>query len=220
MTGISSPSGTQQNPNEDLAFDDETNTAQPRHKTLRSKPQTLGQRIDAVLGSLQGQRGGSKQAVGRVHKNKTKKTSKNSLKTFEKIVHWVFVKFFWHLFIKQFHKACKAVAHYMVPIKSFENSNRKRGSGSSSGPGPLIPTLLHWAVYCLCQLFFWWVVATYLASRFVPALKPWVDLPFRWLAHWLFVDLLGLVWPWAVSNVVLAIVLGVLLFLGPSAPRF
>jgi len=210
VTGTSSLSGTQQTPVSKPSPHPGANNA--------SKGTTIGQRIDSLLESL------GQSATSQPSKARKIKKSQNNLKGLWKIIHWLFVKLFWHGFIKQVHKACKAVAHYVVPIKSFENSfpskhgdsaGRKR-SGSSE-PGPLIPTLLHWAVYCLCQLFFWWVLSSYLASRFIPSLKPWVDLPFRWLAHWLFVDLLGLVWPWALSNAALAIGAGVLLFIGLSA---
>jgi hypothetical protein len=79
-----------------------------------------------------------------------------------------------------------------------------------------LPTFLHWFVYTLCQLVFWWALLGWLTFHFMPSLSPWVQWPFHFLAHFVFVELPAELWPWAVNNVVIALIAGVLLILGLS----
>ncbi|HTA77482.1 MAG TPA: ParB/RepB/Spo0J family partition protein [bacterium] len=188
-------------------------SASPSLPTDMPYGQHLGNSLDSIKLWFQSQ------------SNNTPGLTQGEKKTFSQLGHWAkkagkwLLKDFCRWALKTVHHMGKGVANYMVPIRQFESSSHHRGSGRQrqSGPGPLIPTLLHWLVYCLFQLTFWWVVLTYAASRIVPTLIPWVDLPFHLLAHFLFVDLLSAVWTWAVGHLVLGVIVGILLIWGISA---
>jgi ParB/RepB/Spo0J family partition protein len=143
------------------------------------------------------------------------KALKPEIKWTKKVAEW-FAKIAWRDMVKLEHRFFKKIANYIVPVKHFKNSNHTHsGSNSSSGPGPLVPTVLHWFVYCLLQLSFWWFSLTWVTSRFVPALKPLVQWPFRFLAHEFFTVLFNWVWPgilhdWVVALVVVVAVFGII----------
>ncbi len=131
-----------------------------------------------------------------------------------KIGKWI-VKQFWQLFLKNLHHFFKWVAKLIVPTSHSSRSGHKHSGGHSSGrgSGDPLPTMLHWLVYSLCQLTFWWVVLTWLASLVSPRLKPWAAFPFRYLAHLLTIELPAWLWPQVTHHWVIALIAGVLLLI-------
>ncbi len=124
---------------------------------------------------------------------------------------WV-ARIFWHWSLKHLHYVFKWVANQVVPLHQSHASGHKH-RGASSGLTNPVPVVLHWGVYSLCQLVFWWVVLGGLAARFSPVLKPWVEYPFRFLAYLVAVDFPAWVWRLAQEHLGLAIFLGVVLAL-------
>jgi hypothetical protein len=73
---------------------------------------------------------------------------------------------------------------------------------------------LHWTVYTFSLVFVWWAVAEYLSSHFAPFLKPYLEWPFRFLAHLVIVELPAMAWEWAQVQLVPAVIVCALLALG------
>jgi len=146
------------------------------------------------------------------HDTKLDKTEtmmvKNSLKLTEKITHW-FVKYFWHKFLKYEHRFCKEIAKLAVP-EHYTHSGHK-GHSRGKGLTTLALTLLHWAVYGVCQFVFWWVAAMWLISRLAPSLRPWVEWPFRFAARQVLVDFPAWAWDWGSGHLFPAIAIVIIL---------
>jgi len=112
------------------------------------------------------------------HESVLEKEAQKGLKWSEKFIHW-FVKHVWHGFLKYEHRICKAFAKEVIP-EHYTHSGHKRASrGIVKDFTTLALTLLHWAVYAVCQFVFWWGLPTWALSRFLPSLKPWFEWPFR-----------------------------------------
>jgi hypothetical protein len=206
----------------------------PRHQDTK-ETQTLGQRlgafIDGLLGKLPvipGQTGpegtGLKTSpakpAGRGKKSGQtwQKGLKAAAKWLGKDGKWTLKKFL-RLFIKVEHAIAKWVANLVVPHGHSQHSSHKRGGGTSFQQHPF-RAILHWAVYSLCQFVILWVVATWLASRFFPSLQPWVEFPFRFLAHLVTVDFPAWLLPFALHHWIIALVLAGVLFFFAIVPAF
>ncbi len=142
------------------------------------------------------------------HSQKQSKVANWFEKVGKRIVH-----FTWHKFVKYEHRFCKEIAKLAVP-EHYTNSHHKGSSrGFFKDVTTLALTLLHWAVYWVCQFVFWWGLVMWPTSRFVPFLRPWFEWPFRFAARLLFVDCLGWLWPGALSHWGPALVAAALIWL-------
>ena len=138
------------------------------------------------------------------------------------LAHWTWVpaKWVWkHGLLKGLrevlkweHHAMKEVAHFMVPHSSHSSSSRSSGhhsgSSGSSSPKPL-QALAHWGVYVFCQF----VLLDALLSL-APPLKPWVEYPFRWLAHEGLVVFPAIAWDYAKHNRIVGGIIAVFVIIG------
>ncbi len=116
---------------------------------------------------------------------------------FEKFGEWV-VKHIWHKFVKYEHRACKEIAKEAVPEHYTLHSGHKGSRGFLKALTVLPLTLLHWAVYGVCQFVLVWAVTMGLVSRFAPSLRPLFEWPFRFAARQVL-DLPSWAWAWATA---------------------
>jgi hypothetical protein len=174
----------------------------PHNISRREGLTILGQQIGKAFGWLTAKLTG--------HDKKSAQSA--PVKWTEKIAKWT-AKLFWHWSLKHLHHFFKGVANYAVPVRKFEHSGHGRGSSGATLP-PLIPTVLHWAVYSFCQLAFWWTLMEYVSYHWMPSLRPWLEWPFRFLAHQVIVVLPDMAWSWGTSHLVPAAVVAGLLVLG------
>jgi len=193
--------------NADMALVQPNQVARP--EASQQVTQTISRREGlAILGQQIGK------AVGGLTAGiKTGHSEDKLLKTvshyFHKAGEWI-VKKGWRWVYKISHHFAKGIANTMVPVRKF---GHKHQSGRSTLP-PIVPSILHWTVYTFSLLFFWWVVIEYVSVRWIPWLKPYLEWPFRFLAHQVFVALPALAWSWGTSHLVPAAVVIGLLALG------
>ena len=143
-----------------------------------------------------------------------------------KVAHWFekfgkrIVKHVWHKFVKYEHRACKEIAKEAVPEHYTLHSGHKSSRGFLKALTVLPLTLLHWAVYGVCQFVLVWAVTMGLVSRFAPSLRPLFEWPFRFAARqvldlpswaWACATAPGNFWP-ALATAVVVIWLGTLAY--------
>jgi ParB-like chromosome segregation protein Spo0J len=116
------------------------------------------------------------------------------------------------------HQICRKLAHAIMPTHSASHSS---GSGRSHSRGQLkqqlanlFLTVLHWVVYVLLQYGGLWVIATILICPFIPVLKPVIEWPFRFTAHWMLFSFPPWVWACAQTHLGPTLVIGGVLGLG------
>ena len=202
-----------------------------RINTKKVKTETLGQLIgsgiDKIVGffggvQVQAHPAGSAKTSG-LGQNKTKSTQKE----LKPVVHWFkklgkkFAKIAWKELGKVEHRFCRKLAHVIVPLHASSHSTSSRRSRRTHSRGSfrqglitLFLTPLHWLVYVLLQYGFLFMVATVFVCPFLPALKPWLEWPFRFAAHLVIYDLPSWVWACAQSHLVPTVIIGGLLAVG------
>jgi hypothetical protein len=205
---------------EPIESESETEENTQPNKSKKPKNETLGQRagsgIDKIIGFLAGtQTAGSTKTSGHGSpKSHSAKGKKKAFKLMEKVGAW-FAKIAWKELFKIEHRVCRKLAHAIVPLHTSSHSGRSHKNGSfRQGFIILFLTVLHWVVYVLLQYGFLWTVAIILVCPFVPALKPFLEWPFRLAAHFAIYDFPAWVWACAQSHLGPTLFIGALLAIG------
>jgi hypothetical protein len=197
----------------------------PQAKSQKSKNETFGQQIGSRIDQFFGH-AGNVQKAPKTHRHPSankalgqpkrvvRRVASQQVKLIEKVGEW-FAKIAWKELFKIEHRTCRKLAHFIVPLHTSHSSRRHHKSGSfQQGFITLFLTPLHWVVYVLLQYGFLFAVATVLVCPFIPALKPWLEWPFRLAAHLAIYDFPAWVWACAQTHLGPTLFIGALLAIG------
>jgi hypothetical protein len=201
---------------------------QPAPEKALTQPHSIGSEHDTAQATVSSpalteaspEKGPTSQAEAFTHPQEAKKgvqwlSTQKMEHLLKKAAEWLALSS-WRSLVKYEHHLFKSIAAYIVPVKDFslrQGFGRQVGSstnhhrqGTSFSPATMVALILHWFVYTLLQLTFWWLILTGLASHFAPVLTPWVKWPFHLLAHELFGVVPNLIWPGVIHDGVTAVV--------------
>ncbi|HXL72900.1 MAG TPA: hypothetical protein VN963_04675, partial [bacterium] len=116
-------------------------------------------------------------------------------------------------FSKAEHHFCKKWAHAIVRSHASHSSG-SRNSGIRQQAANLFLTVLHGVVYCFLQYGLLWAAAMILIGSWAPGVKPLVEWPFRFTAHFAFYTFPAFVWACAQTHLAPTLVISGLLAIG------